>query len=148
MAQTDINLVPSESGIYSMSFRPNLVLFWLRSTFLVTNRRIAVKSPNTVLGVIPLGFQEHSMPMGSIAGVNSSLTVKLSRVVVFGLLALVFLTFTFERGFHLGFLLLALFFAALAANGILAGLQIQNNGGGTSEATVSLLDKAALEIFQ
>lgn len=88
------------------------------------------------------------MPMGSIAGVNSSLTVKLSRVVVFGLLALVFLTFTFERGFHLGFLLLALFFAALAANGILAGLQIQNNGGGTSEATVSLLDKAALEIFQ
>lgn len=145
MAQTDINLTPGEKGLYSVSFRPNLVLFWLRSTFLVTNRRIAVKTPNTILGVIPLGFEERSMPMGSVAGVNASVTVKPLRLILFLFLAIMFFVAASESGF---FIVLGLICLALAANSILAALEITNNGGGTNSATVSILDKAALEKFK
>ena len=148
MAQTDINLAPGESGIYSISFRPNLVLFWLRSTFLVTNRRIAVKYPNTILGFIPLGFEERSMPMGSIAGVNASLQVKVGRLIFFGILALIFLIMTFQDGFHFWAFLLMVLCLIGAANSVLASLQVMNNGGGSQEATVSILDKEALETFK
>ena len=72
-------LAPGEQGLYSRSFRPNLILFWLRTTMLVTNKRIAVKSPNTILGVIPLGYEERSMPLGSVAGVTANLRVRLGR---------------------------------------------------------------------
>ncbi|QNE89045.1 hypothetical protein H0194_08140 [Corynebacterium incognita] len=148
MAQTDINLAPGEKGMYSISFRPNLVLFWLRSTFLITNRRIAVKVPNTILGIIPLGYEERAMPMGSISGVNASVKVKVGRLILFGLLTLACLAQTFSNGFSLGWALFMLLFAALTANSILANLQVTNNGGGVSEATVSILDKSALEQFK
>lgn len=145
MAQTDINLTPGEKGLYSISFRPNLVLFWLRSTFLVTNRRIAVKTPNTILGIIPLGFEERSIPMGSVAGVNASVTVKAGRLILFGILAILSL-FGMQESWV--FFLFFLLFTALALNAILASLDITNNGGGVSSATVSILDKSALEKFK
>lgn len=145
MAQTDINLTPGEKGLYSISFRPNLVLFWLRSTFLVTNRRIAVKTPNTILGIIPLGFEERSIPMGSVAGLNASVTVKAGRLILFGILAILSL-FGMQESWV--FFLFFLLFTALALNAILASLDITNNGGGVSSATVSILDKSALEKFK
>src|SRR5690625_7768622 len=47
------------------------------------------------------------------------------------------------------FLLLAgTFFAAIAANSIMASLSVTNNGGGVNEVTVSILDKAALDDFK
>jgi hypothetical protein len=148
MANTDIMLAPGEQGLYSRSFRPNLILFWLRTTLLVTNKRIAVKGPNTILGVIPLGYEERSMPIGSVAGVTANVRVRLGRLVLFGLLALACFVWTFSDGFSfLGFLF-TLIFAALAANAILNSLTITNNGGGTSDATVSILDSAALSEFK
>lgn len=148
MSKPDIFLAPGEKGIYSISFRPNLLLFWLKSTFLITNKRIAVKAPNTIFGVIPLGYEENAMPMGSVAGVTSSVEVKAGRLIGFGLLSLLFLALTFSDGFSFFFFLLFLIFGALAGNAILAGLTVTNNGGGKSTATVSILDKAALDQFK
>lgn len=153
MATTDILLAPGENGLHGRTFRPNLVLFWLRSNILVTNRRLAVNAPNTILGVIPLGNEERSMPIGAIAGVTSSLSVKAGRLVIFGILALVFLFSFFgmvgdDPAVALFFLLVAVVFGAMAANAVVAKLTITNNGGGTSEVTVSALEKAGLDEFK
>lgn len=146
-------LAPGESGLCSRSFRPNLLLFWLRDTYLVTNKRLALKYANTIFGFIPLGFEEKSIPMGSIAGVNSSFKVKPVRLLFAGFMAAVmlFMGLSALAGGAVGglFLLLAgTFFAAIAANSIMASLSVTNNGGGVNEVTVSILDKAALDDFK
>lgn len=146
-------LAPGESGLYSRSFRPNLLLFWLRDTYMVTNKRLALKCANTIFGFIPLGFEEKSIPMGSIAGINSSFKVKPVRLLLAGFMALLMLFQGLSMiadssvgGFFL--LLLGAFFGAIAANSMMASLSVTNNGGGVNEVTVSVLDKAALDDFK
>ena len=141
-------LAPGEKGLHSVSLRPNLLLFWLKSKFLVTNKRIVVKHPNTLFGIIPLGYEETAMPMGSVAGVQATVAVKTARLVVFGLLFLFCFFAMFDSDNKFLFFVLSLFFFALAANAILAGLTVTNNGGGKSQVTVSILDKARLEEFK
>lgn len=152
-SNTDIMLAPGESGLYSRSFRPNLLLFWLRDTYMVTNKRLALKCANTIFGFIPLGFEEKSIPMGSIAGINSSFKVKPVRLLLAGFMALLMLFQGLSMiadssvgGFFL--LLLGAFFGAIAANSMMASLSVTNNGGGVNEVTVSVLDKAALDDFK
>ncbi|MDO5732007.1 hypothetical protein [Corynebacterium sphenisci] len=151
MANSDIHLAPGETGVLAKHFSPNLLLFWLKSNMTVTNRRLAIKAPNTVLGVIPLGYEERSVPMGAIAGVTASIAVKVGRLIGFGLVALIclFMVGGAESGGGKFFaLLLAVVFGAMAANGIVSKLTITNSGGGTTEATVSFLEQAKLETFQ
>lgn len=146
-------LAPGENGLYSRTFRPNLLLFWLRDTYMVTNKRLALKCTNTIFGFIPLGHEERSMPMGSIAGVTSSLQVKAGRLLLFSLLAVIMLILAMNSlaagsvgGVFL--LLIGLIFGAIAANAIMASLVVTNNGGGVTKLTVSILDKAALDDFK
>lgn len=151
--RTDILLAPGESGLFSRTFRPNLLLFWLRDTYMVTNRRLALKCTNTIFGFIPLGHEEKSMPMGSIAGINSSLKVKPVRLLIAGFLAILMLIMglsSLSDGSAGGMFLILLggFFGAIAANSIMASLVVTNNGGGTTDLTVSILDKAALDNFK
>ncbi|WP_075693064.1 hypothetical protein [Corynebacterium sphenisci] len=151
MANSDIHLAPGENGVFGERFRPNLVLFWLKSNMTVTNRRLAIKAPNTIFGVIPLGYEERSIPMGAIAAVTASLSVKIGRLIGFGLLTVLWLVLLIEvdhaRSRFLFFVLLLLS-AALAANAIVSKLTVTNAGGGTTEATVSALEQAKLETFQ
>ncbi|WP_210726558.1 hypothetical protein [Corynebacterium endometrii] len=149
---TDIMLAPGEKGLHSVSLRPNLLLFWLKSKFLVTNKRIVVKHPNTLFGIIPLGYEETAMPMGSVAGVQATVAVKTARLVFFGLLFIFCFFAMFDSQYDSDgkflFFVMSLFFFALAANAILAGLIVTNNGGGKSQVTVSIMDKARLEEFK
>ena len=153
MNPSDIMLAPGESGLYGRTFRPNLVLFWLRTTILVTNRRIVVKGANSMLGIIPLGYEERAMPIRSISGVNSSLAVAPFRLLTFGMLSLLMVILMF-RAVGDGspqmilWLLLALLFGALAANAVTGKFTVTNSGGGTSDTTVSAFEMAALESFK
>lgn len=152
-SNTEILLAPGENGLYSRTFRPNLLLFWLRDTYMVTNKRLALKCTNTIFGFIPLGHEERSMPMGSIAGITSSLKVKPGRLLFFGFLAALMMVMGFLSlaGGSFGGMFLFLvgaFFAAIAANSITASLSVTNNGGGITDLTVSILDKAALDDFK
>lgn len=151
MSSTDIMLAPGEKGLYSRTMRPNFVLFWLKTHLVVTNKRIAVKAPNTLFGVIPLGFEERSMPIGSVAGVTASVKVFAGRLVFFGIIALLALIGVAEAdggGAKFGCFLLFVIFGILALNAIVASLNVTNNGGGVNPVSVSVLDKAALEDFK
>ena len=153
MANTDINLAPGEQGVYAKGFSPNLILFWLKTQIAVTNRRIAVKQPNTIAGIIPLGYEESSMPIGSIAGIDASLKVRPARLLIFAVLALALLFSGFDMmddsaggGFFL--VLLGLMAAAAAANAITCALGLTNNGGGKNYIGVSFLEQSKLEEFK
>lgn len=154
MASGDIILAPGEQGLYTRAFRPNLVLFWLRTTMTVTNKRLVVKFPNTVLGVIPLGFEERSMPMGAIAGLTTSLRVRLGRLIVGAVLGIVCLVWLFSAVsagsvfMVLVSLVLTLLFFAMACNAVTSALIMQNNGGNSTETTVSFLENTQLDSFK
>lgn len=154
MADSDIMLTPGEQGVFSRKFRSNLLLFWLPTTMVVTNRRIAIKYLNTFLGAIPIGYEERSIPMGSIAGVTTSRQVKVPPLLIFGIISLIGIVVFFNSigngsgGGIIGGLLLAVIFGALAANAVRSGIIFTNNGGGTSDVTVSPLDSGSLEEFK
>lgn len=154
MASADIQLTPGEKGVFSKSFSPNLILFWLRVNIVVTNRRIVAKAPNTILGIIPLGYQEHSIPVGSVAGIGASVKVFAGRLIALGLVGLLFLFGALGLygsgslfGGTLVFLLAAIFLAG-AANAIVCQFAVTNNGGGVTGISVSPLEQGALEEFK
>ncbi|MDO4928782.1 MAG: hypothetical protein Q3976_06970 [Corynebacterium sp.] len=143
--RTNIMLAPGESGVYGRDVRPNLALFWLTTTMVVTNKRILVRYPNTIFGIFPLGYEERSMPLGSIAGITSSLKAHGARLVIFGLLAFVGLLLM-SNSAVLG-LILFVFFALCAINAVGTSLDVTNNGGGVTGVRVSFLDKEAVQDF-
>lgn len=153
MSNPNIQLAPGEKGLYSRNFRPNLLLFWLQTTMVVTNKRIMVRYPNTLLGIIPLGYEESSMPIGSVAGINTAQRVNVGRLLLFGVLALISFVIMIQgfsgggAGMAVTFLILMIVFGAMAANAITSALVVTNNGGGKAENSVSILDKAALQAF-
>ena len=120
----------------------------------VTNRRIAIKYLNTLLGAIPIGYEERSIPMGSIAGVTTSRQVKVPPLLICGISSLISIVLFFNSigngsgGGIIGGLLSAVIFGALAANAVRSGIIFTNNGGGASDVTVSPLDSGSLEEFK
>lgn len=120
----------------------------------VTNRPIAIKYLNTLLGAIPIGYEGRSIPMGSIAGVTTSRQVKVPPLLIFGIISLISIVLFFNSigngsgGGIIGGLLSAVIFGALAANAVRSGIIFTNNGGGASDVTVSPLDSGSLEEFK
>ncbi|MEK0372832.1 hypothetical protein [Corynebacterium mastitidis] len=152
-AQSDIILAPGEKGLYAQQFRPRLTLFWLSTTMVVTNKRILIRYPNTILGAIPLGFEEMAMPIGSVAGVTVSQKVKVGQLLFSGFLALILILSGFSQvGSSIGMafilILLGAFFGAVALNAIGSSFAVTNSGGGRNECTVSILEKEKLTQFK
>lgn len=58
-----------ETVIKEVTFSPNLVLFWLKANYVLTNKRLSGRRPNTFAGVIPLGKVNVSQPLKTIASV-------------------------------------------------------------------------------
>jgi hypothetical protein len=102
------------------------------------------RAPNTILGVIPLGYADAAYPLTNVAsvGVNSKFSI---GKLVFGLIFLFAGFGTLTKGIGILLLLIA---AALLAGVFGATLRIQNNGGGFNDVGVSILEKRKLEEFR
>lgn len=151
MANHDIMLAPGEQGVYQQLFSPNLLLFWMKTSLSITNRRVVARHPNTIFGVIPLGYNETSMPISAIAQVNTSLTVKPARLIVFGILAIgcIFMGIgNLGSAMGIALLLFGVWFTLMAANGIFSQLSLLNQGGGVNSIVVSALEQGKLEQFK
>lgn len=145
MSGSDILMAKGEKGLYTRNVKPNLFLFWLTTRITVTNKRVVAKYPNTILGLIPLGYEEKSMPIKAIAGVSASFKVYAVRLVFFAILTLACLLLLVGDGNTFFSLLFTLFFGACTANALSSALVLTNQGGGETEVKVSFLDKAAIE---
>jgi len=137
---------PGEDNIAEESFSPSLIMFWLKTNMGVSSTRIAMTSPNTVLGLIPLGYADAVYPLTNVAGVGVNTKFSVSRLV-FGLVLLGVGSAAMDVSGALGFVLLVLAVSMLA-NAMSATLRITNNAGGVSTVGVSILEKAKLEQFR
>lgn len=62
---TEFTYATGETDVIGDRFSPSVVLFWLKTSVAASNMRVMYKSPNTLLGVIPLGSSTQTIPLRS-----------------------------------------------------------------------------------
>ena len=142
---SNIFFAPGESNVASASFSPSVLLFWLKTEMGVSNTRFLTKSPNTLLGVIPLGYSDETYTLRNTAGVGVEVKFSLLRAVIGLVFLIIGLSTLTQNVFGIIFLLIGL---SMLLNSLSAALKIQNNGGGVSLIRVSFLEKTKLEQFR
>ncbi|MBE7646280.1 hypothetical protein [Tenacibaculum finnmarkense] len=151
-------LTNDEKEINKSKFTANLVLFWLKADYTLTNKRITGETPNTFLGLIPLGKAKISQPLKTIASVSSSTKFKLKRLI----LALVLFAIGSNMGDSadqitaagaepagIGFVgaIFILFGIINILNCYTATFSITNNSGQNTGYEISILEKGKVENF-
>ncbi|GAA1107457.1 hypothetical protein [Arthrobacter flavus] len=138
---SNLSFAPGETNVHSEKFSPSVIMFWLKTEIASTNMRIVSKSPNTLLGLIPLGYRDAAFPLSNVSSVGVEVKFSMKRAI-FGLI-LLFISFALLDNFF-GWVLL-LISVSMLLNSISASLKIQNNGGAVTELRVSILEKSKLE---
>lgn len=69
---TEFTYATGETDVIGDRFSPSVVLFWLKTSVAASNMRVMYKSPNTLLGVIPLGRTRSSTSVASSGAPSSS----------------------------------------------------------------------------
>ena len=143
---SDISFAPGETNIFGDKFSPSLVLFWLKTEIATTNARIVVKMPNTLMGLIPLGYKDEAYPLSNVASVGVEVKFSLGRAFFGAVFTIIGLATLFKVPvLGLIFLLLGV---PMVLNAMSAALKVQNNGGAVSFVQVSILEKAKLEALR
>jgi hypothetical protein len=124
-------------------FSPSPILFWLKTELVVTEKRISGTTPNTFLGIIPLGSSNVLFPLKQVSGIGVNNKIKPIRIALGLLLAVAGLS-TFGNSFFAA-LLMVLFGVSLFLGGLTAALEITNNAGSTQRVIVTLFDKTRLQ---
>lgn len=104
---TEFTYVTGETDVIGDRFSPSVVLFWLKTSVAASNMRVMYKSPNTLLGVIPLGSSTQTIPLRNIASVDTNTKFNLGSFVwgaVFGLRVKMCVWLGVSRGLDLAFL--------------------------------------------
>ena len=84
---TDFMLAPGETSVYGQQFLVSLVAPYLKGQMMCSSSRFVYKVPNTLLGIIPVGTDENTVPVNSISAVSTSTRFKVGRAI----LAVIFL---------------------------------------------------------
>lgn len=131
-----------EQKIEEATFTANLILFWLKANYVLTNKRITGHTPNTLLGVIPLGKAQIAQPLKTVASVASSTKFSFMRLLL-GLI-LVIAGFAFITSFGI----VLLFFGAInILNCYTATFVVTNNAGQSVGYEISILEKSKVVGF-
>lgn len=142
---TSFMLAPGESNVSGVKVSPSLLTPYLKGELMCSSTRLVYKVPNTLLGLIPLGADENTIPLKSIASVNTSTKLKLARLLI-GLLFLILGLSSISSSLPSAVILL-LIAGILLAMSFPASLNVVNHAGGTTSVTVSILEKDALQKF-
>lgn len=78
---TEFTYATGETDVTGDRFSPSVVLFWLKTSVAASNMRVMYKSPNTLLGVIPLGSNTQTIPLRNIASVDTNTKFNLGSFV-------------------------------------------------------------------
>ncbi|KAF5067043.1 hypothetical protein DSECCO2_257670 [anaerobic digester metagenome] len=131
-----------EQKIKEATFTANLILFWLKANYVLTNKRVTGHTPNTLLGLIPLGKAQIAQPLKTIASVTSSTKFSFMRLLI-GLI-LVIAGFALITSFGIILLLLG---AINILNCYTATFVITNNAGQSVGYEISILEKSKVVEF-
>ncbi|NMM88184.1 hypothetical protein B2J88_28145 [Rhodococcus sp. SRB_17] len=142
-----IAIAPGEVVRFSEQFCPNMILTHLTTTVTLTDKRIIVRRPNTLFGIIPMGYNEHSSPIGHIAQVSAGESFS-SKMLAGGAMSTLFALYAFIMptpiGVLIGLVLLAIAIVLFLKAHSLAFV-IRNSGAGTlvAQAAKSERNKVA-----
>lgn len=145
-------LVPGEQVRLSETFSPNVILKHLTVTLTVTDRRVIVRQPNTIFGLIPLGYLESTSGLHHIAGVTAGESFS-TRRVLYGAAAIIFGLFALLGGsFLAGSVISALLGVVLIVFGVYLlakvheiGISFRNAGGGALFAPAGRSERARVD---
>ena len=139
---TEFTYAPGETNITGDRFSPSVVLFWLKTSIAASSMRVMYKSPNTLLGVIPLGSSTQTIPLRNIASVDTNTKFNPGSFA-WGVVFLVAGIACLPDSVAFGILLLLLA-ATNLANTMSAQLDFVNQAGGRNSVKVSILEKDKL----
>lgn len=135
----------NEKKIEEATFTANLLLFWLKASYTLTSKRITGETPNTFMGIFPVGKAQLAQPLKTIASVTNSTKFTFSRLFVGAILAIIGLA-VIGSSFLLGLIVLG-----LGAVGVLncytATFVITNNAGISTGYEISILEQAKVVDF-
>lgn len=140
---TEFTYATGETDVTGDRFSPSVVLFWLKTSVAASNMRVMYKSPNTLLGVIPLGSSTQTIPLRNIASVDTNTKFNLGSFV-WGVVFLIAGLACLSDSAALVGILFLLLAAANLANTMSAQLDFVNQAGGRNSVKVSILEKDKL----
>lgn len=139
-------LAPGESNVVGETFMPSLLVPYLKGRMMCSDTRFVYQVPNTFLGIIPVGNNKNTVPIKSIAAVNTNTTVKPLRALI-GLILLIIAFTSIGSGDVGKAFLMALLGVIFLAVAFPATLTIVNHAGGQSSLTVAAIEKKKLDAF-
>ncbi|MFT9494380.1 hypothetical protein [Anaerosolibacter sp.] len=135
----------NERIIKEGTYRTNLLLPWLTTDLSLTNRRFKGYDRNTLLGLIPLGKNEVTIPLKQIASVSTSTKFHIKRFL--GGLFVTFLGLGSLSELGLMGIIWTLIGLGVLLNSYTSTLQITNNAGQKVPIQISILEKGNLQSF-
>lgn len=146
---TDFMLAPGEDRVYGDLFMTSILTPYMKAQLMCSSTRFVYKAPSTLLGVIPLGYNENTVPVANIASVASNSRFVPGRAVMAAISLFLAYHFFSEGGGGILFALILLAFGAAAAvTAFPMELVVTNPAGGQTKLLVSMLEKAKLEKFR
>lgn len=134
-----------EKKIKEATFTANLILFWLKANYVLTNKRLTGDTPNTLFGIVPLGKTQIAQPLKTIASVTSSTKFTLGRLIIGVILAFIGLSM---MGSSVLFGLLLLILGVInILNCYTATFIVTNNGGQSTGYEISILEQSKVVEF-
>lgn len=142
----DLALGKEETVSDKKKFTTNLILAWMKTEMTITNKRLTGHSPNTLLGIIPIGRNDISYPLKNIASVSIRTKLHIFRMI-FGFIFFVYGADWLNRDF-VPALIIALIGIILFLNGFTSQVVVFNNSGQKDDSVqVSILEKGKAQQF-
>lgn len=145
-SSTEFTYAPGEKDIIGESFSPNILLAWLKTSIAVSNTRVQYRTPNTILGIIPLGEERKTIPLNNVAAVNTNQKFNMGNFIIGLIFAIVGLGTISNSATLLSLIAIVIGIACLC-NTLTMSLNFDNQAGGTNSVTVSILEKDKLAEF-
>lgn len=122
---------------YSLS----LLFFWVKGFISVDSRFVKVRGANTILGFIPAGKDEQSIPLKNISSTRMSTSYKIKPIII-GII-LIFISLSMLGDSFLAGLIFLLIGVGVLGSGMLTVLIIQR-AGNDFYVSVPFFDKAKM----
>lgn len=110
----------------AIQFTTSLLFFWIKGQVEIDSRFVKTNVSNTILGFIPAGKDQQSIPLKNISGAILSTKFNIKAIIIGLILAFIGLG-QMGTEFFIGFILFIIGLL-IAANGILTTLSIEKSG--------------------
>lgn len=145
----DFPLAPGETNVYGDRFMASVLTPYMKAQLMCSSTRFVYKAPNTLLGFIPLGFDENTVPVRNIASVSTNSRFYFGRAL-WAVILLILGAVCINNGgglIVLGLLLLA-FGCAQLVTAFPIELTVNDPSGGRTSIIVSSIEKKKLNKFR